>query len=244
VTFVKVVRNSKAEHYVVRVPAHGTWKLWTVQDKWMMERQINMMRYIQSHTKLPVAEIFDYDTDRDNTLGMPYIVESRIDGFPAYKIWVHEGKNYNPEKALRNSDHPSRETEKKRINFLRSLARIMDELGTVQFDQTGSLIVDHNPFTNPGGKQAPKFGPQYTWISPTEPGKPTEHLSSSSTHDLIQGPLDTFCNIEEECAQRGDDWDRDVDFCHKVGVRKILDMVFSSPAFNSQSRCLRFATLT
>jgi aminoglycoside phosphotransferase (APT) family kinase protein len=70
-TFVKVIRNSRAEHYVIRVPAHGTEKLWTVEDKYMMERQVDMMRYIRSHTKVPVAEIFHYDTDRDNTMGMP-----------------------------------------------------------------------------------------------------------------------------------------------------------------------------
>jgi hypothetical protein len=79
-------------------------------------------------------------------------VESRIDGSPAYQIWFHEGKNYTSQKAVRNSDHPRKETEKKRMNFLRSLACTMNELGMLQFDQTGSIVVDHNPCTNRGGK--------------------------------------------------------------------------------------------
>jgi hypothetical protein len=235
VTFVKVVRNSKAEHYVVRIPAHGTSKLWTVEDDYVMERQVDMMRYIRSHTKVPVAEIFDYDTTRDTSLGMPYIVDSRVEGFPAYRIWFHEGKNYTPEKALRNSDHPFGETEKKRINFLRSLACIMNELGTLQFDQSGSFIVPRDSFATPERKQALRFGPYYTWISPTEPGKPTKHLSSSFTQDLLKDPLDTFCNIADRRAQRGNEWHKDVNFCYKVGVRKIFDMVFSTPAFNQST---------
>jgi hypothetical protein len=228
VTFVRLYRDSKFEDYVVRVPAHGASELWTEEDVYMMEREVDLMRYVRLHTKTPIAQLFDHDTDLNNSLGMPYTLQARIEGTPAYKVWFPDGKDYHPESALRDGDHPSRETEKKRVNFLLSLARAMNELGTLHFDQTGSLIVRHTH----GQAQTASTGPHYIWTNSTDPGKSNQHMPGSSTQNIIQDPLDDFCNIEAECMQRGALWHRDIEFCRRVGMRKILAMVFSTSAFN------------
>jgi hypothetical protein len=217
VTFVRLYKNSKFENYVVRIPAHGTSELWTKEDSYMMKREVDMMRFVWRNTKTPVARIYDHDTDLDNILGMPYIVEARIEGTPAHKTWFHKGDDYHPEIALREGDHPSKETEKKRINFLLSLARIMNDFGKLHFDRSGSLVV---PSTGLRPHTA-LTGPHYTWTSSTTPGNPNQHIPGSSTQGTIEGPLDDFCNIEAECAQRGACWHQDIDFCRRVGMRKI-----------------------
>ena len=46
----------------------------------------------------------------------------------AYDIWFTNGHDYDVRTALINSDYLPQETEKKRINFLHSLACAMNEL--------------------------------------------------------------------------------------------------------------------
>lgn len=225
VTFVRLIRGSKVEDYVVRVPAHGISKLWSKEDEYMLERETDMVRYIRRHTKTPIAELFDHDATLDNLLGMPYIVEARIEGIPAYDIWFPDGEEDNVRAALRNGDHPSEETEKKRINFLCSLARAMNELGTLRFDQTGSLHVQH------GSRDPPTISSYYTWTCAEEPGKSNRHPPHSSVQELVKGPLDDSWNIEAQCEDHGD-VKENIIASRRVGIRKILDMVLSSPAFN------------
>ncbi|RAR02800.1 serine threonine protein kinase protein [Stemphylium lycopersici] len=228
VTFVRLYRNRKFEEFVVRIPAHGTSALWSEEDRFMMEREVDLMRHVRRNTNAPVAEIFDHDTGCDNSLGRPYIVEARIPGSPAYNIWFEKGIHYDPEMALRDGDHPSNDTEKKRVNFLWSLADAMNELRKLEFDQTGTLVVQYVH----GQGETSSIGSHYTWTSPQDPGRATEHTPSSTTQEFLKDPLDRCCNIEAECAQGGEDWRRNVELCRKVGIRKILDMVVSTPAFN------------
>ncbi|KAF1940337.1 hypothetical protein EJ02DRAFT_350144, partial [Clathrospora elynae] len=59
VTFATLYRNFKTENYMVRIPEHGTTKLWTEQDKYMLERDVGILRYFHLYIKTPITEIFD-----------------------------------------------------------------------------------------------------------------------------------------------------------------------------------------
>jgi hypothetical protein len=71
---------------------------------------------------------------------------------------------------------PSTATEKKRITFLRSLARIMSEIQALSFDKGGMAIFADGA--------APTFGPMYTW-GPDSSNKARKHTAFRSTQEYF-----------------------------------------------------------
>lgn len=49
--------------------------------------EIVTVRYLRSHTDIPVPEVYHHDLDLDNTVGAPYVLMERIPGQNLYQIW-------------------------------------------------------------------------------------------------------------------------------------------------------------
>jgi aminoglycoside phosphotransferase (APT) family kinase protein len=159
---ITVSRAVEIERYVVRIPGHATLSHWTPEDAYMMEREVQLIEYIRNKTSAPVAKIVQHSTKHTNMLGFPYIFMTALPGKPASTIWydgIYEDDDFEFELAFQHADIPSVGTEKKRITFLRSLARVMTEIQSLTFDMTGMPI-----FSEDGDIT---IGPVYRWNEAT-----------------------------------------------------------------------------
>ncbi|KAH7086242.1 kinase-like domain-containing protein [Paraphoma chrysanthemicola] len=127
--------RAKKEDFVIKIPGHGTPDRWIPEDEYMLVREAETMRYLFNNTSIPVPEIIAYSGTLDNTVGFPYIIMTRLPGQSAANIWFEQP--FDRDIADGAADFPSLEIEKKRLNFLRSLAEEMTKLQDVQFSAIG-----------------------------------------------------------------------------------------------------------
>jgi aminoglycoside phosphotransferase (APT) family kinase protein len=179
---VKVSGNDASHDFVVRIPGHATPARWPPEDEYMMEREVQLITYIHDRTSAPVPEIVSYSTKHENPLGVPYVLMTALPGKSANSIWYDANDDDeltdddDDEVAFRHADMPSTATEKKRITFLRSLARIMSEIQALSFDKGGMAIFADGA--------APTFGPMYTW-GPDSSNKARKHTAFRSTQEYF-----------------------------------------------------------
>lgn len=140
---VDIVRDGATiTQYVVRVPVHGTTFHWTQEDAYMMNREVQLIEHIRKNTSAPVPEIISFDSTPNNTLGYPYIMMIKLPGNHAGNVCFDQP--YRPNKAnyaYRTADMPDASTEKKRTNFLRSLAHHMTAIQALSFNKIGMVEV-------------------------------------------------------------------------------------------------------
>jgi aminoglycoside phosphotransferase (APT) family kinase protein len=153
---IAVSRGEEVSRYVVRIPGHATLAHWTPEDAYMLEREAQLIEHIRKNTSVPVAEIVHYSTDHTNMLGFPYFFMTELPGKPASNIWYDGDYEHDDfELAFQHADVPSVATEKKRITFLRSLARVMTELQSLTFDMAGMPMLSE--------REGTMIGPIYHW---------------------------------------------------------------------------------
>jgi hypothetical protein len=233
VVMLRVHRDGRMEDYVLRIPAHGTSQLWTDQDEYMMQREVELMVHLNMNTKVPVPEIIDQATHIQAGVGFPYILMRKLPGDTAYQIWFDDIDNYDPQTACLQADSPTPETEKKRITFLRSLAAIMSELGQLHFDEIGVPIFHMGRKPKP-----PSVGPSYHWNDSENGQELVERPTFKTTKNFIDSMLDTTWNHavgDDEDVSIGTGWRADNVHCMHRGIRKILDIVFALPSFNQEN---------
>ena len=82
--------------------------------------------------------ILRYSTKHDNDYGFPYTFMKKLSDETAFSIYFHQPYDpSNPSGAYRLADILSAETQIKRVNFLRLLARIMTEIQHLTFGKLG-----------------------------------------------------------------------------------------------------------
>lgn len=134
-------------YYVVRVPFRGTHESWTEAHAFELRTDVMNMRYISDNTSIRVPFVHHWDNSLDNVLGAPYTIMDRVEGVSAHEnlwydeeMWVERAEGGWTIKG----DDPSPALERKRLRFLKDLAKIMVELREHQFDKMGALhIEDH-----------------------------------------------------------------------------------------------------
>jgi aminoglycoside phosphotransferase (APT) family kinase protein len=216
ITSVDTTRPSK--EWVIRIPAHGTASHWTPEDAYMLEREVQLVEHIRKNTKAPVSQIFAYSSDCNNELGSPFMLMSKLPGKSAYEVWF-EGP-YNPMYAFRTADVPSVSTEKKRINFLRSLARTMTEVQKLSFDRIGMPQISEDG-------QTISVGPSYTWLEENQ-DEAAERRASSTTRMYANVGLAKNFKVDPRAEQ-------DTAYLRNAGIRKVLNIIFSQSVFNESS---------
>jgi hypothetical protein len=131
-------------------------------------------------------EVIDFTTRIRKGIGFPNILMRKLPGNTAYDIWFDNFENYDQRTAFIDADYPSPATEKRRLNFLRSLATTMAELGQLHFDEIGVPILDQLREQKP-----PYVGPSYHWISRNNGHAVIERPTSFTTKEYIDSMLDT-----------------------------------------------------
>jgi hypothetical protein len=137
-----------------------------------------------------------------------------LPGKSAYSIWFDNP--YNPGLAFRTADVPSVPTEKKRINFLRSLARAMTEIQRLSFEKIGMPEISEEGTIS--------VGPSYTWNDEEDPDEATERPAFSTTRMYAAVSLATNFGVD---PNRGPE----TTYRRSSGIRHILNIVFSQPVF-------------
>jgi hypothetical protein len=126
---------------------------------------------------------------------------------------------------MKTADCPSTETEKKRLNLLRSLAQVMTELEHVQFDSIGIPLVHSEEISSQN-----EVGITYLWPYLEDIHKVEERRSFPSTQDYVQSAIDVLPLPELGESGNYDDGDYAI-----LCLRKIVDIIFSHPVFISDA---------
>lgn len=227
VVFVKLNKGALQEHYIIKVPAVGTAARWQQGDAHNLRCEADLMLHIRRNTSVPVAEVLAYEDSPENALGAPYILMKQLPGEPANKIWFEEESD-DPFVEFMKANCPSKQTEQKRRTFLHSLARLMAELQTLEFDKIGMLNFDL-----PG---PPIITHAFHWTHHTR----LNHRNINIDGALFKiGPFNSSKGFVTAKLERMWPSDLDPSFPHgalALGVRKVLDIVFSTPVISSSKK--------
>jgi hypothetical protein len=218
-SFVAVTTCGVVVTYIVRVPGHATKEHWTRYDAYMMKREAQILEHIGRNTSAQVPRLCTYSTTFNNALGHPFIMMTRLEGESACNIWFDdEYDEDDPKINFRFGDLPLPAVEKKRINFLRSLAQAMAEISTISFHEIGMPIVPVD------GSAPPSIGPMYQWDFTADDGC-IERPVFTSTQDYVRTrPYSLRMSEALDSNSKTQNY--------ILGARTLLDMVFAQPVFN------------
>jgi aminoglycoside phosphotransferase (APT) family kinase protein len=219
-TFVDVLDGGKTHKFVVRMPGHGTLEHWTDEDAYVLEREAQLIEYIRKNTAAPVAQVIDYATGHENALGFPHIVMTMLPGKPAYTLWFPEGYPFvGDDDVFRDADVPPPYIKKRRVAFLRSLAKVMTRIQSLEFDGIGVPAFDNDG--------------RLTGTGPTCHFKGASDVSfkrqpAATTQEYLQARMKSKVKHLDEQHELGD-----LDgLLENLGIRTILNLVFAQPAFH------------
>jgi hypothetical protein len=91
----------------IRIPACGWGDKWTETDKVMLERSARTMRYVKSHTAMPIPNIVHYNVELNNTISAPYMIMEYIEGQAPLKLWWGDIYDQPPQSDSFDSDSSS-----------------------------------------------------------------------------------------------------------------------------------------
>ncbi|KAF2450817.1 hypothetical protein P171DRAFT_503564 [Karstenula rhodostoma CBS 690.94] len=232
VVSIGVTRKGNLERYIFRVPANGTAALWRQEDRYMMEREVELLRQIRRNTDIPVPNVIAYNTELLNTLGAPWMLTDMLPGNSAYRIWFDapsEEPNYY------RADVPSPETHRKRVTFLKSLAGHMVKLLPLEFDCIGipEIRFTHNIQDVDACKSYKAImGPSYHWNSMTDAFEVEMRGPFEATQDYLGYGLRDWCDQDDLQDDDPGYNDPNEDPVMLMGVYKLLQIIFNCTVFN------------
>lgn len=216
--------SDKINGWIVKIPGHGTPDRWTDEDEYMLDQEVTTLNMLSEYTYVPSAEVIDHSATLDNEFGFPYIVMEELPGKSATDLWFED-----------HGEIVSPETEQKRLNFLRSLARHMTELGKLEFGSMGlpayyDVVIPEceDEFEE---TQASAFPAKHYFVWPfCDSFRSIERGPFQSTQQYIRNARD-----EEELPLPNEKGKYSYEALQELGISKIFDMVFSHPVFSSSS---------
>ncbi|KAL7926034.1 kinase-like domain-containing protein [Trichoderma austrokoningii] len=98
------------------------------------------LMYLKAHTSIPVPEVYSYSGTSDNSIGVPYILQSKAAGrsLGSYD-WSQDPNRFT---GMRNPPQILPMSEKGREKVMEQLGSIMAELSDHRFTEIGSLFKD------------------------------------------------------------------------------------------------------
>ncbi|OSC97338.1 hypothetical protein PYCCODRAFT_1428562 [Trametes coccinea BRFM310] len=170
---VHFLEFSDGVSWVIRMP----FNQWEDVHARSMQLDILALDYIISRTSLPIPRIHGYSCDTNNSLGHPYMLMDKVHGTRLIDVW----------------NEPSwwiGERSKQRL--FDSLAAMMVELSSLEFDKIGRLVR-----TGPSSGGAYYVGPfPPEWDSTTQ--KPTEATGPfSSAHTFLSHSISSMRRQED-----------------------------------------------
>ncbi|KAF1914114.1 hypothetical protein BDU57DRAFT_540095 [Ampelomyces quisqualis] len=223
-----IAMNSQYEYedFVIKVPSHGVRGVWSHEDIYMLTQEAETMKYISQNTTIPTPQIFAYSPTVLNHFRFPYIIMSKLPGQSAANIWFDQPHDHDAPNQM--NDFPSIETEQKRLNFLRSLAVQMTKLKELPFDAIGMpTLGDYEGKTDTSVAVRLPVDKTYVWPYADQVYEVVERPAFASSQAYVEAAM---------ARQKLFILDKDDDEEHKnavTGLRKILEIVFSHPVFQS-----------
>jgi len=95
----------------------------TMQPVAQMLSEVETMRYIKSHTSIPIPDVYSYDFDANNAIGAQFMLIERLPGVPLNQVWDQ----------LHIDDKKS---------IMSDIAKALVELSSLRFDKIGFLNAD------------------------------------------------------------------------------------------------------
>ncbi|PSN71751.1 hypothetical protein BS50DRAFT_583392 [Corynespora cassiicola Philippines] len=220
---VKIRGVGPHQDYVIKIPAHAA--NWQKEDGYMLRNEAELMRYIRRHTTVPVPEVIAYDATEFNRIRAPYIIMKKLPGRSAYEF-LH-GLSQDVDMEF-NSDTESASdiAERKRINFIKSLAATMAQLDKLKFDKIG--IPD---FTQASRDAEFKMGPCYRWHSMAAFKEMKPFGPFSSAEEFFRKGLDEVWDIETLLTQVEPS---SANRAKCASIRKIYEIILSTSPFTSE----------
>ncbi|KAL1612179.1 hypothetical protein SLS60_000403 [Paraconiothyrium brasiliense] len=231
VVCISLLRQHQTERYAIRVPAHGTAEYWGEEDRYMLRREAELLRQIRHNTTIPAPNVIAFYTELDDTLGAPYMIQEVLPGNNAYSIWFDQP--YDEATAYLSADKPTPQTQRKRLNMLKSLAGYMTQLAYLEYPLIGMPNI---PFrydirdASACEDSNSVIGPTYHWNSSTDPHAVVKRGPFPSTQAYIKASFDDLFDIGKLCKDR--DPETDVQLQMQLGARKVLEIIFSTTPFN------------
>ncbi|EAW13452.1 uncharacterized protein ACLA_054990 [Aspergillus clavatus NRRL 1] len=94
----------------------------------LLSSEAATLRYLKSHSDIPVPEVYDYCASSNNDIGVPYILMSKAPGWPLSKVWGSVSS------SQQDQDHPSK------AKVLTRLGSITWKLSQLRLENIGSLF--------------------------------------------------------------------------------------------------------
>ena len=130
------VSFSDGTAWVFKVPCIGYLPEWSEASERNLRSEANTMNFIRKHTRIPVPEVYAFDSRLDNVINAPYIAMEFIDGINMDKKWygTADGDEQLSEEQL----------EERRVKWLKAVAEFLFELEKFKFDKCGMLNFNDN----------------------------------------------------------------------------------------------------
>ena len=119
-----VIMFSDDVRWIARFPGYGVSSFGELEARRLLS-DIQTKALIRSSTSIPIPEVFAWDLCRDNPVGVPYHLETFVEGRPLAERWTGEWLS----------------DESKKMKILRRLAELMSQLHSLHFDKIGSLVL-------------------------------------------------------------------------------------------------------
>ena len=119
-----VITFSDDVKWIARFPGYGVSSFGELEARRLLS-DIQTKALIRSSTSIPIPEVFSWDLCRDNPVGVPYHLETFVEGRPLAERWTGEWLS----------------DESKKMKILRRLAELMSQLHSLHFDKIGSLVL-------------------------------------------------------------------------------------------------------
>ena len=116
---LKIPKDSHPDDYSIFTAAMLTLGVYTQQ-------------FVRRETTIPVSEIYEYDVNGDNDLGVPFVLMEFIEGVSARRVWGNCEKH-----GL--DDQEELATRRRRVQILHDTAAAIQRLSKFAFSQFGGL---------------------------------------------------------------------------------------------------------
>ena len=116
--------------WILKVPAEGYRGQWCDHSAHALEAEARTMQLLRRKSKVPVPEVYSFDSSLDNELNCPYILMEYIDGIQAHIVWFNK-------KAYGTS------LEQRRRRILEEIAAAIVQLNDFSYTQAGALEFDN-----------------------------------------------------------------------------------------------------
>ncbi|KAI1453040.1 hypothetical protein F4805DRAFT_462169 [Annulohypoxylon moriforme] len=116
--------------WIIKIPINGTPDVWDRLCAEVLRTEALTIAKLSQETTIPVPEIIAFESSPHNKLHVPYCIMTYVEGRTLDQIWF--GEDGEDKSTVRG----------RRTKVMRSLARLMLQLGRYEFERGGAPVFD------------------------------------------------------------------------------------------------------